>query len=107
MSTKSPAAQRRVTTTASLFRDSVARLIPNPDDVQRKVINTYALALTNRVDRRRRAKSGKTAVGFETLSATATALFGAALAELGFGPAYIAPHGAEFGVAVRGLVASA
>jgi hypothetical protein len=107
VSTRPPAAQRRVTTTSGLFRASVAKLIPDPDDVQRKTINTYALALTNRVDRKRRAKSGKAAVGFETLSATATALFGAALAELGFGPVYIAPHGAEFGVAVRGLVASA
>jgi hypothetical protein len=31
VSTKSPATQRRVTTTANLFRASVRKLVPDPD----------------------------------------------------------------------------
>lgn len=103
MRPQSPATQERAATASTLFQATVARLVPDPDDAQLRVISTYGQALTDRVDRQRSAIDSR-AVGFETLSATATALFGAALAELGFSPTYIAPHGAAYGVEVRGIV---
>lgn len=92
---------------AYLFRTMVERLVPEPTAEQTKTITAYTRAMWHQVDRRRRATTGVQAVGQETLSATATVLFGAALVQLGFSPNDVAKHGAPFGVSVRGLIASA
>lgn len=91
---------------AYLFRTMIDQLVPEPTEEQAVVITTYSRNIWHKVDRRRHATTGAAAVGCETLSATATVLFGAALSQLGFSPADVAKHGAPFGVAVRGLVAS-
>lgn len=106
MSTNPTPATTRTGPTVELFQATIARILPDPDQGQRQVISFYSRKLLDLVDIRRHALTGAEAVNCETLSATATVLFGAALAKLGFYPEAIAEHGALFGVAVRGIIVS-